>query len=90
MNKILDDNMLLTKAITPDIAAKIIGSSSQYVRIRMQRGLFNPPIGTADKLRGNSKWCYRIYPVKLAEYLNVSNEQIVQNIKSILAKGEQK
>ena len=79
-----NDNILLTKAITPDIAAKIISSSAQYVRIRMQRGLFNPPIGTADKLKGNHRWCYKVYPVRLAEYLNVSNEQIVKSIKEYM------
>ena len=35
-----NDNILLTKAITPDIAAKIIGSSAQYVRIKNAKGAF--------------------------------------------------
>jgi hypothetical protein len=36
------------KAITPEQAAKKLGVSAQYVQIRMQRNLFNPPIGIAD------------------------------------------
>lgn len=66
------------KAITPEQAAKKLGVSAQYVQIRMQRNLFNPPIGIADWLPGHERWCYKIFPQMLADNMKVSVEEIIK------------
>ena len=53
------------KRIKVSEAAKILGVSSQFVRIGLQRGTL--PIGTAVKM--SSKWTYYINPKKLADYI---------------------
>jgi len=67
-----------TKALTPQQAADIMGVTAQYVRIRMQRNLFNPPIGIADRLPGHERWSYRIFPAQLAAFMKVSVEEILK------------
>ena len=46
-------------------AAKSLGKSEQFVRIRLQRGLL--PFGYAVKM--SSKWTYHISEHKVFEYL---------------------
>ncbi|GAK09601.1 hypothetical protein [Geomicrobium sp. JCM 19038] len=48
--------------------AKILGTSEQYVRIGLQRGLL--PIGTAVQM--SDQWTYHISPKKLEEYVGVA------------------
>ena len=66
------------KTLTPQQAAEIMGVTAQYVRIRMQRHLFDPPIGIADKIPGHERWCYRIFPARLAEFMKVPVEEILK------------
>lgn len=67
--------------LLPSEATKIMGVSAQYVRIRMQRNLFDSPIGMADRLPGKQKWCYRIYLERLAIHLGMSIEKLEALLK---------
>lgn len=62
----------MVKKITPDQAAMVMGCSSQFVRIGLQRGLLD--IGDAVKM--SSKWTYNISPAKLAARQGVSMDQL--------------
>lgn len=62
----------MVKKITPDQAAMVMGCSSQFVRIGLQRGLLD--IGDAVKM--SSKWTYNISPVKLAARQGISMDQL--------------
>ena len=55
------------KRIKVSEAAKILGVSSQFVRLGLQRGTL--PIGTAVKM--SSKWTYYINPHLLELYLGI-------------------
>lgn len=68
----------MIKKITPDQAAAVMGCSSQFVRIGLQRGLLN--IGDAVKM--SSKWTYNISPAKLAERQGISMDQLETAIKT--------
>jgi hypothetical protein len=68
----------MIKKITPDQAAMVMGCSSQFVRIGLQRGLLN--IGDAGKM--SSKWTYNISPAKLAERQGISMDQLETAIKT--------
>jgi hypothetical protein len=68
----------MIKKITPDQAAMVMGCSSQFVRIGLQRGLLN--IGDAVKM--SSKWTYNISPAKLAERQGISMDQLETAIKT--------
>lgn len=73
--------------ITPAMAAELAGTSAQYIRIRMQRNLFEPPIGSAIRLTGN-RYNYDIRPHLLAEYLGVSVEEMYHKLGIQIAAGE--
>lgn len=62
----------MVKKITPDQAAMVMGCSSQFVRIGLQRGLLD--IGDAVKM--SSKWTYNISPAKLAARQGITVEQL--------------
>lgn len=62
----------MVKKITPDQAAMVMGCSSQFVRIGLQRGLLD--IGDAVKM--SSKWTYNISPAKLAARQGISMDQL--------------
>ena len=68
----------MIKKITPDQAAMVMGCSSQFIRIGLQRGLLN--IGDAVKM--SSKWTYNISPAKLAERQGISMDQLETAIKT--------
>ena len=68
------------RMIRPNSAAKALGSNGQSVRVRMQRGLFEPPIGTVCNLGGGSRYTYEIYPERLAAYLGVSVDEVFRRI----------
>ena len=63
---------VMIKKITPDQAAMVMGCSSQFVRIGLQRGLLD--IGDAVKM--SSKWTYNISPAKLAARQGISMDQL--------------
>lgn len=65
--------------ITPAMAAELIGSSTQYVRVRLQRNLFDPPIGSAMKI-GTGRYYYDIRPQKLAEYLGITVSEMYSKL----------
>lgn len=67
----------MIKKITPDQAAAVMGCSSQFVRIGLQRGLLN--IGDAVKM--SSKWTYNISPSKLAARQGMTVEQLEREVK---------
>ena len=68
----------MVKKITPDQAAMVMGCSSQFVRIGLQRGLLN--IGDAVKM--SSKWTYNISPAKLAARQGISMDQLETVIRT--------
>ena len=68
----------MIKKITPDQAAMVMGCSSQFVRIGLQRGILN--IGEAVKL--SSKWTYNISPAKLAARQGISMDQLESVLKA--------
>jgi hypothetical protein len=47
-------------------AAKMLGTTEQYLRVSLQRGLF--PFGNAVKL-SSSRWTYYVNEQRLLEYL---------------------
>ena len=53
--------------ITIQIAAKLMGKSTLFVREGMKRGLL--PIGEAMQMPGSTRWTYYISPPMLAEYI---------------------
>ena len=63
---------VMIKKITPDQAAMVMGCSSQFVRIGLQRKLLD--IGDAVKM--SSKWTYNISPAKLAARQGISMDQL--------------
>lgn len=69
----------MIKKITPDQAAAVMGCSSQFVRIGLQRGLLE--IGDAVKM--STKWTYNISPAKLAARQGISMDQLEKVIKGI-------
>lgn len=68
------------RILRPHEAAKILNSNPSSVRIRMQKDLFKPSIGTACKLTGN-RFSYEIYPEKLAAYLNITVDAVFQRLR---------
>lgn len=69
----------MIKKITPEQAATVMGCSSQFVRIGLQRGLLE--IGDAVKM--STKWTYNISPAKLAARQGISMDQLEKAIKGI-------
>lgn len=66
--------------LRPKDAAIVLNSNPASVRIRMQKNLFQPSIGTACKLTG-TRYSYEIYPEKLAEFLNITVEAVYERLK---------
>ena len=69
------------RILRPHEAAKILNSNPASVRIRMQKDLFKPSIGTACALNGN-RYSYEIYPEKLAVYLNITVDAVFQRLNA--------
>ena len=65
--------------LKPQEAARVLGSNAQSVRVRMQRDSFQPPIGTCCKL-SRERYSYEIYPGKLAEFLNISVDDVFERL----------
>ena len=66
----------MTRKITPDQAAAIMGCSAQFIRIGLQRGLLD--IGDAVKM--SSKWTYNISPAKLASRQGMTMEELERRL----------
>lgn len=73
------------KRVLPAEAAEIMGVSSQFVRVAMQKGVL--PIGNAVKM--SSEWTYYISPKLLADYTGKNIEEEVTRIreKQLLVKN---
>lgn len=69
------------RILRPHEAAKILNSNPASVRIRMQKDLFKPSIGTACKLNGE-RFSYEIYPEKLADFLNIPVDAVFQRLNA--------
>ena len=67
----------MIRKITPDQAAAVMGCSSQFVRVGLQRGLLD--IGNAVKM--SSIWTYNISPAKLAARQGMTMEQLEKQIR---------
>ena len=65
------------RKITPEQAAYVMGCSSQFIRIGLQRNLLD--IGDAVKM--STKWTYNISPAKLAARQGMSMEQLEREVK---------
>ena len=66
-------------SISPEITAKIINKSVQFVRKGLQSGRL--PFGTAVQI--SSHWTYHISPKLLAEYIGEDN------LKKYLERGDE-
>lgn len=53
--------------ITVQVAAKLMGKSTLFVREGLRRGAL--PIGDACQLPGSTKWTFYISPPLLAQYI---------------------
>ena len=69
---------MLTR-VTPDQAASIMGCSSQFIRIGLQRGLLD--IGDAVKM--STKWTYNISPAKLAARQGITLDQLEREVQRL-------
>lgn len=67
--------------LRPSQAAKVLGSNSESVRIRMQNDSFKPSIGTACQQNGN-RFTYEIFPERLAAYLNITVDAVFQRLNT--------
>lgn len=63
------------KKITVQVAAKLMGKSTLFVREGMRRGVL--PIGEAMQMPGSQKWSFYISPKLLADYIGVSVEVVL-------------
>lgn len=65
--------------ITPEVAARVMGKNSQFVRIGLQRGIL--PFGVAlrkNEMNPRSRHNYYISPEKFMEYTGATAEDIKQ------------
>lgn len=72
----------MLKKITTQQAAEVMGCSSQFVRVAMQRGILN--IGEAMIMPGSKRWMYNISPGKLAARQGITLEAL----EAIIEKGK--
>lgn len=61
--------------ITVQVAAKLMGKSTLFVREGMRLGLL--PIGEAIQLPGSSKWTFYISPTLLAKYIGADLDTVL-------------
>ncbi len=73
-------NEKFSKVLKPQDAAKVLNSNAASVRARMRQGAFIPPIGTACRISGD-RYSYEIYPEKLAEFLNITVEDVHRRLE---------
>lgn len=66
----------MSRKITVQRAAELLGKSTLFVREAMRRGTL--PIGTAEQLPGSSRWTFIISPTMLAEYMGCSVSELYE------------
>lgn len=66
--------------ITVQVAAKLMGKSTLFVREGMRLGLL--PIGEAIQLPGSTKWTFYISPPLLASYIGTDLNTVLQTAES--------
>lgn len=62
--------------IPVQVAAKLMGVSTLFVREGMRLGLL--PIGEAIQLPGSSKWTFYISPPLLAQYIGADLDTVLE------------
>ena len=67
----------MSRKITVQRAAELLGKSTLFVRESMRRGTL--PIGTAEQLPGSSRWTFIISPTALAEYMGCSVRELYED-----------
>lgn len=67
--------MSIPKKITIQVAAKLMGKSTLFVREGMKRGVL--PIGEAMLMPGSTKWTFYISPSLLAEYIGAELSEVL-------------
>lgn len=67
----------MSRKITVQRAAELLGKSTLFVREAMRRGTL--PIGTAEQLPGSSRWTFIISPTMLADYMGCRVEELYEN-----------
>ena len=68
--------MSIPKKITIQVAAKLMGKSTLFVREGIKRGVL--PIGEAMQLPGSTKWTFYISPSMLAEYIGAKLSDVLE------------
>lgn len=71
--------MSIPKKITIQVAAKLMGKSTLFVREGMKRGVL--PIGEAMQMPGSTKWTFYISPSLLAEYIGAELSAVLEEAK---------
>lgn len=66
----------MSRKITVQRAAELLGKSTLFVREAMRRGTL--PIGTAEQLPGSSRWTFIISPTMLADYMGCRVEELYE------------
>lgn len=67
----------MLRRVTPDQAAYVMGCSTQFIRIGLQKGLLD--IGNAVKM--STKWTYNISPAKLAARQGMTMAQLEMELR---------
>ena len=67
----------MSRKITVQRAAELLGKSTLFVREAMRRGTL--PIGTAEQLPGSSRWTFIISPTMLADYMGCRVEDLYED-----------
>lgn len=67
----------MSRKITVQRAAELLGKSTLFVRESMRRGTL--PIGTAEQLPGSSRWTFIISPTALADYMGCSVRELYED-----------
>ena len=62
--------------VTVQVAAKLMGKSTLFVREGMRRGVL--PIGEAYQLPGSTKWTFYISPPLLANYIGADLKTVLE------------
>ena len=62
--------------ITVQVAAKLMGKSTLFVREGMRLGVL--PIGEAFQLPGSTKWTFYISPTLLANYIGADLKTVLE------------
>ena len=77
MTTTTETTIVRPRVLKPQHAAKVLGTNSQSIRVRMRKGSFQPQIGTACQMSGNRKRCtYEIFPERLAAYLGITVDDL--------------